>query len=79
MIDVTTAGDDGHWDHADIKRLCAYRDRLKTALVASNQWLVSALTCVDIHWDAGQKIAATEAYENARATLASQSGHCQGY
>ena len=32
MIDVTTAGDDGHWDHADIKRLCEYRDRLKAAL-----------------------------------------------
>jgi hypothetical protein len=32
MIDVTTAGDDGHWDHADIKRLIAYRDRLKAAL-----------------------------------------------
>jgi len=32
MIDVTIAGDDGHWDHADIKRLIEYRDQLKTAL-----------------------------------------------
>ncbi|HXI40041.1 MAG TPA: hypothetical protein VNH83_08685 [Bryobacteraceae bacterium] len=32
MIDITTAGDDGHWDHTDIKRLIEYRDQLKTAL-----------------------------------------------
>ncbi len=29
MIDVTTHGPDGHWDYADIARLCAYRDRLR--------------------------------------------------
>lgn len=28
-IDVTTHGPDGHWDYADIARLCAYRDRLR--------------------------------------------------
>jgi hypothetical protein len=43
MIDVTTAGDDGHWDHADIKRLCEYRDQLKAAL----RWIAS-VPCVGI-------------------------------
>lgn len=46
-------------------------DRLKSALLATNHWLVSALTCKDIHWDEGQKASATEAYEKARALLAS--------
>ena len=32
VIDVTTAGDDGHWDHADIKRLIEYRDTLAAEL-----------------------------------------------
>jgi hypothetical protein len=27
-IDVRTHGPDGHWDYADIKRLCQYRDQL---------------------------------------------------
>lgn len=31
VVDVTTATADGHWDYEDIKRLCAYRDQLKTA------------------------------------------------
>lgn len=31
-IDVRTAGSDGHWDHADIQRLCEYRDRLRELL-----------------------------------------------
>jgi hypothetical protein len=49
-----------------IKRVRA----LEAALLASNQWLVSALTCKGIHWDAGQVAAATKAYETARALLA---------
>jgi len=41
-IDVSTHGPDGHWDYADIARLCALRDRqaqeigrLRAALAAS--------------------------------------------
>jgi len=32
MIDVTTQGPDGHWDYEDIKRLCEYRDLLRTSV-----------------------------------------------
>lgn len=39
MIDVTTAGDDGHWDHPDIKRLCEYRDALRSALIEATSWM----------------------------------------
>ena len=28
MIDVTTQGPDGNWEHADVTRLCEYRDEL---------------------------------------------------
>lgn len=51
--------------HSYIKRVRA----LETALLESNHWLASALTCEAIHWDDGQKAAASDAYEKARVLL----------
>lgn len=58
-----------HPDYNTRVVLASDYERLERALLASNQWLVSALTCKAIHWDDGQKAAATEAYEAARLLL----------
>ncbi len=50
MIDVTTHGPDGHWDVADIARLCSYRDRLRglnAELLAAVDTLRSTLQLIE--------------------------------